>query len=143
LLTNLPAGNTETTIRLLAERQARYFHPDLIPSSLFFPFHPFANVGSAVFNLRALRFALRKESHYRAIDYADVFQIQNDVPVVRFALKESPQLGNCLFFDLTAQEKHRESPSRRGLNPKTHRLRHSKIAAFATLTLHPSGIAPE
>jgi hypothetical protein len=69
------------------------------PLSIFFSFHPFANIGSAVLQLHALRFATHEKAHYVAIDYANVFQIQNDVAVVCLEFKKSPQLGYRLFFD--------------------------------------------
>jgi hypothetical protein len=42
---------------------------------ILFSFHPFANIGSAILKLHALRFATREKVHYLAIDHANVFQI--------------------------------------------------------------------
>ena len=45
------------------------------PPSVFFFFHPFANIGSAILKLHALRFATYEKAHYIAMDYANAFQI--------------------------------------------------------------------
>jgi hypothetical protein len=45
------------------------------PRSIFFSFHPFANISSAVLQLHAIRFATQEKAHYIAIDYANVFEI--------------------------------------------------------------------
>jgi hypothetical protein len=91
----------------------------VLPST-FFPFHPFANIGSTVLKLDALRFALRKKKHYFASDYVNVFQIQNNVWAILLAFKKLPQLGYRLFFDSAAQDENAESPSRGGLNSESH-----------------------
>jgi hypothetical protein len=44
-------------------------------TSIFFSFHPFANIWSAVVKLHAIRFTTREKVHYVAIDDANVFQI--------------------------------------------------------------------
>ena len=46
-----------------------------MPPSIFFSFHPFENIGSAVLKLHAIRFATHEKAHYIAMDYANVFQI--------------------------------------------------------------------
>jgi len=71
----------------------------VMPPSIFFSFHPFTNVRSAVLQLNAIRFATQEKTHYFAIDYANVFQIENDVAQVRLVFKKSPQLGYRLFFE--------------------------------------------
>src|SRR5260370_22846880 len=93
--------------------------------SILFSFHPFANVRRAVFKLHAIRFTTHKKAHYLAIDRANVFQIQNDVSVVRLKLKKSSQLGYRGFFDPANQDEHCESPSRLSLNPENHRSANS------------------
>jgi len=70
----------------------------MLPST-FFSFHPFANIGSAVLKLHAIHFPTHEKGHYIAMDYANVFQIQNDVALVRLEFKKSSQLGYGLFFD--------------------------------------------
>jgi hypothetical protein len=92
------------------------------PLSIFFSFHPFANVWSAVLKLYAIRFATNEETQYIAIDDANVFQIENDVAQVGLVFKKSPQLRDRRCFDPAAKGEYRESPARRGLNPKRHRL---------------------
>jgi hypothetical protein len=79
-------------------------------SSISFSFHPFADVWSALLKRHAIRLSTREKKHYLAIDYANVFQIQNDVAAVRLAFKQSLQLGDRLFFDSATQDEHRESP---------------------------------
>jgi len=73
-----------------------------MPLSIFFSFHPFANIWSAVLKRHAIRFAAHQEAHYVAIDHNNVFQFQNDVAAVRLEFKKSPQLGYRLFFDSAA-----------------------------------------
>jgi hypothetical protein len=46
-----------------------------VPPSIFLSFHLFANIGSAVLELHAIRFATHEEVHCVAIDYANIFQI--------------------------------------------------------------------
>lgn len=70
-----------------------------MPTSIFFSVHPLADVGSTVLKFQTIRFTTHEKAHYFAIDYANVFQIQNDVAVVRLQLKKPPQLGYRLFFD--------------------------------------------
>jgi hypothetical protein len=74
-----------------------------------------------MFKLHAICFTTNKKAHYPAIDYANVFQIKNDVSAVRLKLKEPFQLGDRRLFDPTTQDEHSESPSCRGLNPEDHR----------------------
>jgi hypothetical protein len=64
-----------------------------IPPSIFFSFHPFANIWSAILKLHAIRFTIREKAHYVAIDHGDVLQIQNDVVTVRLEFKQSTKLG--------------------------------------------------
>src|ERR1700688_1249769 len=71
----------------------------LMPPSILFSSHPFANICSAVLKLHAVRFAVREKAECVAIDYANVFQTQNDAAGVRLQFKKSPQLGNRLFLD--------------------------------------------
>jgi hypothetical protein len=97
---------------------------------VLFPFHPLANIGSAVFKLHAIHFAMRKKTHYFAIDHADVFHIQNDVAMVYLAFKKSLQLGYCLLFDPAAQSEYSESSSRRGLNPEKHSTSQAPMTAL-------------
>jgi hypothetical protein len=70
-----------------------------VDASIFFSFHPFTNVGSAVLKLYAIRFATREKANYGAIDHANVFQIQDNVVAVRLEFKKSPQLGHRLSLD--------------------------------------------
>src|ERR1700741_754766 len=90
--------------------------------SILFSSHPFANIRSAVFKPHTIRFAAHKKTHCLSIDNDDVFQFQNDLSVVRLPFKESPQLGDRLFFDSAAQDEYGESSSRRSLNSEGHRL---------------------
>jgi hypothetical protein len=46
-----------------------------MPPSVFFSLHPFANIGSTVLKLHAIRFAAREKAHYLAIDHGNVLQI--------------------------------------------------------------------
>jgi hypothetical protein len=94
----------------------------VVVSSIFFSLHPFANIGSAVFKRYAIRFAAHKKTHRLAIDYDDLFQIQNNFSVIRLTFKKSPQLGYRLFFDPSTQGENRAPPSRRSLNPEGNRL---------------------
>ena len=87
---------------------------------IFFSLYPFANICSAVVKLHAVRLATPQKTHYVAIDYANVLQIQDDVGVVRLAFKKPPQLGYRLGFDAAAQDEYCESPSRGGFNPESH-----------------------
>src|SRR5712692_4979787 len=93
-----------------------------MPPSIFFSFHPIANIWSTILKPHAIRFTAREKCHYVAIDQAYILQIENDVAVVCFEFKKSPQLGYRRCFDLATQDEHRESPSRRCLNPKGHQL---------------------
>jgi len=43
--------------------------------SPLFSFHPFANIGCAVFKFHAMRFTTNKKAHHVAIDHAYIFQI--------------------------------------------------------------------
>jgi hypothetical protein len=92
-----------------------------MPLSIFFSFHPFANIRSAIFKINAIRFATHQKAHYGAIYQPYLFQVQNDVVVVRLEFKNPPQLGYRLSFDSADQDEYRESPSRRSLDPKSHR----------------------
>src|SRR4029077_21275842 len=89
--------------------------------SILFSFHPFANVWSAIFKLDAICLATNKKAHSLAIDDANVFQIKNDVAVVRLELKKPSQLGYRRFVDPATQDEHCESPSCLGVNPESHR----------------------
>ena len=73
-----------------------------MPASIFFSFHPFANIWSTVLKRHAIRFATYQKAHYVAIDHNNVFQVQNDVAAVRLEFKKSPQLGYRRFFDSAA-----------------------------------------
>ena len=112
--------------------------------SIPFSFHPFANVWSAVFKFRAIRSTTHKEAHYFAIDHADVFQIYNEVSVIRLKLKKPSQLGYRRFFDPATQGEHCESPSCLSLNPESHRQAHlanSAVAALCwTYLFHPGTV---
>ena len=81
-----------------------------------------------MFKFRAIRFTTHKEAHYFAIDHADVFQIKDDVATVRMEFKKPPQFVYRMAFDSTTYGEHRESPSRRSLDPKSHRSRHIAVA---------------
>jgi hypothetical protein len=72
---------------------------DLAVPSIFFSLHPFADIGSAILKLHAIRFATYKKPHYVAIDYGNVFQIENDVAAVRLKFKKPPQFGYRRAFD--------------------------------------------
>jgi len=109
--------------------------------SISFSFHPFADVPRAFLKLHAIRFAMQEKLHYFAIDYANVFQIQNDVAVIRLAFKESPQLSYRLSFDSATQDECRESPSRLGLNPKSHCLVH--LPTLPSLLCRPAFVPSE
>jgi hypothetical protein len=67
--------------------------------SIFFSLHPFADIGSAILKLHAIRFATYEKAHYVAIDNGDVFQIENDVAAFRLEFKKPPQLGYRRAFD--------------------------------------------
>ena len=89
--------------------------------SIFFSFHPFPNIGRAIFKLDAIRFAASKKAHNIAIYDANVLQIQNEIAAICWKFKESLQLGYSLSFDSATEDEHCASPSRRCLNPKRHR----------------------
>jgi len=57
-------------------------------SSIFFSLHPFADIGSAILKLHAIRFATYEKEHYVTIDHGNVFQIENDVAAVRLEFKK-------------------------------------------------------
>jgi hypothetical protein len=105
----------------------------LIPPSISFSFHPFANIWSAVLKLHSIRFAADEKAHYVAIDYSNVFQVYNDVTSFRLAFKQSLQFGHRLLFDMAAEGEHRELSSRRGLNPERHSLDHFAQIAVAAV----------
>jgi hypothetical protein len=100
-----------------------------IPSSISFSFHPFANIGSTILKLHAIRFTIREKAHYVAIDHGDFLQIQNDVVTVRLEFKQSPQLGYRGCFDSATQDEYCESASPRALNPESHGASHIAGAA--------------
>jgi hypothetical protein len=57
--------------------------------------------------------------------------------------KKSPHLGYRLFFDPATQDEYRESPSRRSLNPESHRSGHlTNIGVAAVRHSTPSIRAP-
>jgi hypothetical protein len=57
--------------------------------------------------------------------------------------KKSPQLAYRLFFDSATQDEYRKPPSRRSLNPKSHRSGHlTNIGVAAVLHSIPSIRAP-
>src|SRR5580693_7414093 len=99
------------------------------PYSIFFSFHPFAKIWSAVLKFHPIRFTTSEKAHHVATDQTHVFQIENDVAVLRLEFKEPPELGYCLGFDSATQDEHCESPSRRSLNPKSHGSGHFAVAA--------------
>jgi len=110
--------------------------------SILFSFHPFANIGSAIFKFRAIRFASHKEAHYFTIDHADVLQIYNDVSVIRLKPKKPSQFGYRRFFDPATQDEHCQSPSCLSLNPESHRSGHLAniaVGALCCTLLLPSG----
>jgi hypothetical protein len=112
--TPAPSGSVglpPASITFLAVREA---------PSIVFPFHPFANIRGAVLKLHAIRLAKHEKPHYLAIDYADVFQIENDLAQVRLGFEQFRQLGDRLFLDPAAKDENGESPSHRGLNPERH-----------------------
>jgi hypothetical protein len=91
-----------------------------------------------VLKLHAIRFTTHKKTHYLAIDHADFSQIQNDASVVRLEFEKSPQLGYRQLFDPATQDKYPAFPSRRSLNPKSHRsvqLTDSRSRLSCTLCL--------
>jgi len=94
-----------------------------------FSFHPFANIGSAVLKLNAIRLATREETHCLAIDYGNVFQIQDDVLPLGLAFKKLVQFRYRLFFDAATEDEYHESPARRSLNLESHRSGHFTHAA--------------
>jgi hypothetical protein len=100
-----------------------------MPPSIVFSFNPFANIWSAILKLHAITFATQEKAHYAAIDYANVFQVQNDFAAVRLKFKKSPQLGYRLCFDSPTWDEYCESPWRRSLHPKSHRVGHIAVAA--------------
>ena len=67
--------------------------------SIFFSLYPFADIGSAILKLHAIRFATYEKEHYVTIDHGNVFQIENDVAAVRLEFKKPPQLGYRRGFD--------------------------------------------
>ena len=58
-----------------------------------------SRIYEAVLDLDAIRFATHQELHNVALNYANVFQIQNDVADVLFAFKKFFQLGYHRFLD--------------------------------------------
>src|SRR6266404_1016000 len=106
-----------------------------MPVSIFFSLHPFTNIRSAVLKLHAIRFATHQEAHHVAIDHANIFQIQNDVVAVRMGFLKSPQLGYRLCIDSATQDEHPDRPSRRSLDPESHRSAHIVVAAVPHCTL--------
>ncbi len=66
----------------------------LLPPSIFFSLHPFANIGSAVLELHAIRFTTREKAHYVPTDETHVLQVYNDVAVIRLEFEKPPQLGD-------------------------------------------------
>jgi len=87
-----------TWISTLADQRARVTATSM-RSLILFPFHPFTNIWSAIFKPHAIRFTTHKKAHYLAIDYANFFQIYDDVVVVRLEFEESPQFSYRRFFD--------------------------------------------
>jgi hypothetical protein len=80
--------------------------------------------------------------HYFAVDHADVFQIDNDVSVIRLKPKKPSQFGYRRFFDPATQDEHCESPSCLSLDPESHRSGHLAnvaVAALCRTLLLPSG----
>src|SRR5256885_1213303 len=107
--------------------------------SILFSVHPFAKIWSAVLKLHPIRFTASEKAHRVATDQTHVFQIKNDVPGVRLECKKPPELVYCLGFDSATQDEHCESPSRRSLNPESHRSsQHRSRGRTATAFLHPS-----
>ena len=52
---------------------------ELVTSSVFFSFHPFADVCRAIFQFYAFRFAIRQKFHGGAVRKTYLLQVQDDV----------------------------------------------------------------
>jgi hypothetical protein len=118
-----------------------------MPLSTFFSFHPFANIGWAIFKLDAVGFPTCEKAHNVAINDTNVFQIQNEIAAICGEFKKSAQLGDRRSFDSAAEDEHGASSSGRCLNPKGHRIRpfeptrHSRLCRTAYFFFQTSSSA--